>query len=79
VCPCKVDKLKFDDPVITQAVNFHNDKHSSIAHKSHSLTAWLWLFRMLGQAKALMKLSFWPGLAWIMASGWAMHITTNTI
>jgi hypothetical protein len=32
--------------------------------KSRGLTAWLWLFRSPGQAKAAMKLSSWPGLAW---------------
>jgi hypothetical protein len=31
--------------------------------KSHSLMAWLWLFKNASQAKAIMKLSSWPGLA----------------
>jgi hypothetical protein len=41
----------------------------SIAHpfsslKSRGLTAWLWLFKTAGQAKAAKKLSSWLGLAW---------------
>ena len=31
---------------------------------SCGLTAWLWLCRTLGQAKALRKPLFWLGLAW---------------
>jgi hypothetical protein len=26
-----------------------------------------------------MKPSFWPGLAWLMASGWAMYITKKFV
>ena len=43
--------------------------------ESCSLMAWLWLFRIPGQAKAVMEPSFWPGLAWLTASGWAKHST----
>src|SRR5882757_9716944 len=33
------------------------------SHESHGLTAWLWLCRMLGQAKANARPTVWPGLA----------------
>jgi hypothetical protein len=32
--------------------------------KSRGLTAWLWLFKNTSRAKAAMKPSIWPGLAW---------------
>ena len=32
--------------------------------KSRGLTAWLWLFKNASQAKAALKPSKWPGLAW---------------
>ena len=38
--------------------------YSQSPPKSHGLTAWLWLFRTPGQAKATMKPSSWPSLAW---------------
>ena len=49
--------------------------------KSRGLTAWLWLFKNVSQAKAAMKQSskwpglFGPGLAWLTASGRALHST----
>ena len=43
--------------------------------KSHGLMAWVWLLRTSGQAKAIMKPSTWPSLAWLMASGQARHST----
>ena len=49
--------------------------------KSRGLTAWLWLFKNVSQAKAAMKQSskwpglFGPGLAWLTASGRALQST----
>ena len=50
---------------ITQAVNMRVNSHSNkpLLTPSRGLTAWPWLFRMLGRAKALMKPSLWLGLA----------------
>ena len=42
------------------AINGHKQKFG----ESRGLTAWLWLFRIPGRAKAVMEPSFWPGLAW---------------
>ena len=47
--------------------------------KSRGLTAWLWLFKNASQAKAAMKPSKWPGLAWLTASGRALHSTSGNI
>ena len=43
----------------TQSINF-----CLCSLKSHGLTAWLWLFKDAGQAKAAMKPSSGPSLAW---------------
>ena len=49
--------------------------------KSRGLAAWLWLFKKASRAKAAMKPSKWPGLfgpglAWLTASGRALHSTS---
>ena len=56
--------------------------------KSRGLVAWLWLFKKASQAKAAMKPSTWPSLAWpiwawLTASGQALqstkHINAQTL
>ena len=43
---------------------FPQTKVPPSACESHSLMAWLWLFTIQGQAKAVMEPPFWPSLAW---------------
>ena len=65
--------------------NFLNylSRVQNILLKSHNLSCWLWLSRISGQAKAVVRPWLWPRLGLIgpsltqpMAWSWAMHITT---
>ena len=71
---CYHINITFPPPKI---FNIHTlQPHKLHSPKSHGLTAWLWLFRNPGQAKAFTKPSTWPSLTRLMASGRARHSPT---